>query len=101
MGLHTIVTNKLQVPVDAFDFQEEPEEDYDNEENGQCQTCGTHSWSRMVYGRYSQQGFYTFGHSRHIDYDSMSDEEQDDADDWECENGHSASAYISEMLGDV
>jgi hypothetical protein len=99
VGLHQAI--KPTAPEPAYQFAEEPEDDEDNfnEEDGQCQECGSTSWQILTYGRYSQWGYYTFGsRSRYVDYDSMETEGIDDDDGWECENGHSATTLIEEML---
>ena len=98
MGLHTtIIAHKQvmpQIPLEEADL--EPE--YSDEENGECPECGSYSWSTRFYGRYSQYAYYTFGNSRYIDYDAMEEEEQYDADEWECENGHLATEIICDKL---
>jgi len=104
MGLHSATRHNptIRINVDSAggssDFQFVPEDEEYDEDDGQCPECGTRSWSRVIYGRYSQMAYYTFGTSRYTDYDNLNTEDTDDADSWTCENGHYATDAIHEML---
>ncbi len=75
-----------------------------DEDAGECpyEGCGSRSWSAIVYGRYSQRAFYSFGEGvRYTDYDDIETEGIESNDHWDCENGHDASPTITEMLEQV
>jgi hypothetical protein len=102
MGLHTTIAPSpppTETPPYRFAEPEDDEEIY-SEEDGQCPECGSVSWQMLGYGRYSQYAYFTFGQSNYIDYDGVDTEGFDESDDWLCDNGHTASRTIADMLND-
>jgi len=86
MFLATTIPLRSQVIPDMAD---EDDINYEDRLVGTCAECGSVDWSYTSYGRYSQRGWFSFASSRYIDYDVMESEDgEDDADPWECENGH-------------
>ena len=102
MGLHQATTIAIPQPEHGvFVEEDEDEDDFSDEDNGECPECGSYSYTVRQYGRYSQTAYYTFGQSRYMDYDGIETNTVDDDDGWECAAGHRATDLISEMLRDL
>lgn len=94
MGLH----QSLNAPKPEPRRFESADVDEEEREDGACPECGTTSWGNYGYGRYSQNMYYTFGQSRYVEYDNLDTEGIDESDGWQCENGHSATDDVQEVL---
>lgn len=98
MSLH----NRTKTPTPERPEFTLGERQYD-ETQGECVECGSRDWSQVVYGRYRQRAFYSFGNgANYADYDGMeSTDGTDDSDPWECVNGHYPTQQIEDMLSEV
>jgi hypothetical protein len=107
MGLHAALAPLTPQPEPSYRFAEEGDEDIDDEEEfseyyGECLECGSSTWHDVQYGTYSQiiEVHLSDGSGR-AEYGSMDPTGVDDADGWECENGHGPSDYLMERLDEA
>jgi hypothetical protein len=108
MGLHSAITPKplppAAVPLNFRFAQHDDDEEnvhYEDEDGGECPECGSYSWGNTFYGGYAENMRYTFGQSAYMDSDGMEQQGVDDSEGWECENGHSATQLIADMLSEI